>query len=74
MPSNAPEMHPREKTGFRYMIIGFALMLLAGIFYYLVTEHRSIGHVLFFGGIAVYVAGRVLRSQGRSRRERGEKQ
>jgi membrane-bound metal-dependent hydrolase YbcI (DUF457 family) len=70
---SSPQAHPREKSGFHLMIAGFFLILLAGVFYYILTEHRNFGHVLFAIGLVVYIVGRVFRSQGRARRERGEK-
>lgn len=73
MASKAPEADPGEKSGFRFMILGFVLILSAGLFYYILTDHRSLGHVLFVGGLGVYIGGRVLRAQGRKRRERGAK-
>ena len=73
-PVKLSEMDPGEKSGFRFMILGFLLILFAGVFYYIVTDYRSLGHVLFIAGLGVYIMGRILRMQGRKRRERGEKQ
>ena len=73
MASTSSEADPGEKSGYRFMILGFFLILFAGLFYYILTDYRSLGHVLFVAGLGVYIGGRILRTQGRKRRTRGEK-
>jgi|GEM_PF-5577429 len=57
--------------GWRYMIAGFVIILLAGATYYYAPRsanpmlYGSIGNYLMAAGLVFYVVGRVLRWRGR---------
>jgi hypothetical protein len=70
--------HPQEKNGWNLMVTGFVILLLAGIAFYVMPRsepvYQRIGNYLTGIGLAVYIAGRIIRSRGRRARERGEVQ
>lgn len=63
----------RGKIGWRLMLAGFAVILLAGAMYYFAPRsatpepYRTVGNYLMAGGFLLYVTGRVVR--GRVRRD-----
>lgn len=71
---NQPEKTPRQKFGWKMMMAGFLLVVIAGIVMYVGprSAHPELyskgGYYLMVGGLLVYVAGRILRWRGRSRR------
>jgi hypothetical protein len=68
-----PQKSPREKIGWRYMIAGFIIIILAGVTYYVGPRsanpplYATVGNYLMAAGLVVYVVGRILRWRGRSR-------
>ena len=74
MPENK---HPQEVTGWNFMLLGFALLVIAGIALYAMPDadprYHKAGSYLTGIGFAVYITGRIIRSRGRRLREKGEK-
>lgn len=66
-----PQKSAREKTGWRYMIAGFVVILLAGGVYYYAPRSAApeafstLGNYLMAAGLVLYVVGRVLRWRSR---------
>jgi hypothetical protein len=66
-----PQKTAREKFGWRYMLAGFAIILLAGVTYYYAPRSASpelygrVGNYLMAAGLVMYVVGRVLRWRAR---------
>jgi hypothetical protein len=64
----------REKIGWKYMIAGFVIIVLAGLSYYFATRsthpalHGTVGNYLMAAGLIVYLVGRILRWRGRRSR------
>jgi hypothetical protein len=64
----------REKIGWRYMIAGFVIIMLAGGAYYFAPRSPNpvlyglVGNYLMAAGLIVYVVGRILRWRGRAKR------
>jgi hypothetical protein len=69
-----PTKSAREKIGWRYMIAGFVIIVLAGVTYYFGPRsadpllYNTVGNYLMAAGLVVYVVGRILRWRGRSSR------
>lgn len=68
--------HPQEKSGWNFMILGLLILLTAGVMFYLMPRaepiyHRA-GNYLTGIGLAVYLAGRIIRAKGKRLREKEE--
>ncbi len=70
MPEPLPPKSSREKSGWRLMLTGFFIVLLAGAAYFAAPRlgnpaFMTAGYYLMAAGLVAYVAGRVLRWRGR---------
>ena len=67
------EKTPRQKFGWKMMMAGFLLVVIAGIVLYIAPRgsnpvlYSKLGYYLMVGGLVVYVVGRILRWRGRVR-------
>ncbi len=69
------EKTPREKLGWNLMLLGFFIVLLAGVAYFVAPRsenpvYNMLGNYLMAAGLIVYIAGRVQRWRGRKDREK----
>ena len=68
--------HPQEKNGWNFMIAGLLILITAGVMLYGMPReepiYHRIGNYLTGIGLAVYIAGRIIRAKGRRLREKEE--